>query len=194
MKSFFTEPTNDGVVPADGLVKDGGLRLPHGNTVYGIILMYDAENGIILIANSVPIHHNWHNAANMQPNDRHRLPSTNKTFEIKLGGIEPGNIVQPKERVSTSRKRIFTNAVILLSRENFIVGGQIQGEPFYNKTWLEVPEILSQIFACLLYHLPYQQCFLICNTLPLCILATIYRLSGSDNPSSSTYLAVLTPS
>ena len=143
MNWFFTEPTDDGVVPADGLVKDGGLRLPHGDAVCGITSMYDAENGVILVAGGAPNYHYWHNTANMRPNDRHRLPSTNKTFEIKLGGVEPGNVVQPKEVASMSRKRIFANAVILPSGETFVVGGQIQGEPFYDETWQEVPEIYS---------------------------------------------------
>ena len=149
MNWFFTEPTADGSVPADGLVKDGGLRqdkdtgIPHGDAVCGITSMYDAENGVILTAGGAPNYHYWHNTARMQPTDAHRLPATNKAFEIKLEGVEPGNVVQPKQVAPMNRQRIFANAVILPNGETFVVGGQVQGEPFHDATWQEVPEIYS---------------------------------------------------
>ena len=142
MNWFFTEPT-------EGLVKDGGLRqdkdtrTPHGDAVCGITSMYDAENGVILVAGGAPNYHYWHNVARRGPNDGHRLPSTNKAFEIKLGGVEPGNVVQPKQVASMSRQRMFASAVILPNGETFVVGGQVQGEPFVETTWQEVPEIYS---------------------------------------------------
>ena len=149
MNWIFTEPTPDGLVTGDGLVKPGGFRqdkdtgIPHGDAVCGITSMYDAENGVILTAGGAPNYHYWHSDKSMQPNDRHRLPSTNKAFEIKLGGVEPGNVVQPKQVASMSRQRIFANAVILPNGETFVVGGQTLGEPFYDDTWHEVPEIYS---------------------------------------------------
>ncbi|KAL9045959.1 MAG: hypothetical protein Q9214_001089 [Letrouitia sp. 1 TL-2023] len=60
MNWFFTEPTADGVVPADGLVKLGGSREDHGDAVCGITSMYDAENGVILVAGGAPNYHYWH--------------------------------------------------------------------------------------------------------------------------------------
>lgn len=149
MNWFFTEPTADGVVPIDGLVKDGGFRrdkdtgFTHGDALCGITSMYDAENGVILAAGGAPNYHYWHNANHMEPTDGHRLSSTNKAFEIKLGGVEPGNMVQPKQVASMNRQRIFANAVILPNGETFVVGGQIQGEPFHDETWQAVPEIYS---------------------------------------------------
>ncbi|MCJ1334029.1 hypothetical protein MMC10_010736 [Thelotrema lepadinum] len=147
MNWFFTEPTAD--VPADGLVKDGGVRedndthVAHGDAVCGITSMYDAENGVILAAGGAPNYHYWFSADHMQPDDGHRLPSTSKAFEIKLGGVEPGNIVHPKQVASMNRPRIFASTVILPNGETLVVGGQTQGEPFHDETWESVPEIYS---------------------------------------------------
>ena len=83
MNWFFTEPTADKVVSADGLVKDGGFREYHGDAVCGITSMYDAENGVILIAGGAPNYHYW-----VKANDRdqgHRTESTNLAFESGWG-------------------------------------------------------------------------------------------------------------
>lgn len=149
MNWFFTEPTADGVVPAEGLVKDGGFRrdkdtsVSHGDAVCGITSMYDAENGIILTAGGAPNYHYWHDANRRQPTDGHRVSANNQAFEIKLGGVETGSVVQPKQVASMSHQRIFGNAIILPNGETLVVGGQIQGEPFHDETWQAIPEIYS---------------------------------------------------
>ena len=147
MHWFFTEPTADNVVSADGLVRVGGSRrddsknVSHGDAVCGITSMYDAENGIILAAGGAPNYHYWHDANNMRPDAGHRQPATNLSFEIQLG--EPGNITYPKQVESMKFQRIFANAVILPNGETFVVGGQVQGEPFHEETWQAIPEIYS---------------------------------------------------
>ena len=40
-------------------------------------------------------------------------------------------------------KRIFANGVILPTGETLVVGGQSQGEPFYEETWKPIPEIYT---------------------------------------------------
>lgn len=42
-----------------------------------------------------------------------------------------------------TQKRVFANAVTLPNGQTFVVGGQIQPEPFYDCTWTAIPEIYT---------------------------------------------------
>jgi len=44
---------------------------------------------------------------------------------------------------SMKHQRVFANAVILPNGETLVVGGQVNGEPFYEETWHASPEIYS---------------------------------------------------
>jgi galactose oxidase len=142
MNWIFTNTT-------DGDVKDGGFRkdrdsgFADGDAVCGITSMYDAENGVILTAGGAPNYEYWLDTNNMRPTDGHRQEATTNAFEIKLGEVEPGTALKPKQVASMTHKRIFANAVILPNGETFVVGGQSQGQPFHDESWEPVPEIYS---------------------------------------------------
>ena len=51
--------------------------------------------------------------------------------------------MHPQNVTLMKYQRIFANAVILPNGETFVVGGQVQGEPFHDETWQAVPEIYS---------------------------------------------------
>ncbi|KAK0513348.1 hypothetical protein JMJ35_004334 [Cladonia borealis] len=142
MNWIFTTPT-DGDVKDGGFRKDGDSGFADGDAVCGITSMYDAENGVILTAGGAPNYHYWFDKTQRNPTDNHRQEATSNAFEIKLGGVEPGNVVRPKKVAPMSHQRIFANAVILPNGETFVVGGQSKGEPFYDETWQPVPEIYS---------------------------------------------------
>ena len=137
------------ITPTNGDVKDGGFRkdedsgFADGDAVCGITSMYDAEDGVILTAGGAPNYHYWFDKTKREPTDNHRQEATSNAFEIKLGEVEPGNVLRPKKVASMSHQRIFANAVILPNGETFVVGGQSKGEPFYDETWQPVPEIYS---------------------------------------------------
>jgi galactose oxidase len=133
----------------EGEVKDGGFRkgkksnFADGDAVCGVTSMYDAEKGIILTAGGAPNYEYWFNVNQMGDGFDHREEATNNTFEIKLGDVEPGTVVEPEQVTSMHHQRIFANAVILPTGETFVVGGQRQGQPFHDETWQPVPEIYS---------------------------------------------------
>ena len=142
MNWIFTEPT-DGLISGAGLRKDDDKNVAHGDAVCGVTAMYDAENGVILTAGGAPNYNYWHDSKKTKATDDHREQSTNLTFEIRLAGVKPGDPVHPKLVAPMKRQRIFANAVVLPNGETFVVGGQIEGEPFFDDTWQEVPEIYS---------------------------------------------------
>ncbi|KAK3345918.1 galactose oxidase precursor [Lasiosphaeria hispida] len=128
-------------------VEEGGLRqdasnksniFADGDAVCGAAVMYDAVSGSILTAGGAPNYHYW---LNPESRDRHRLNSTNNVFNITLG--TPGHVVEPTRLASMKHSRIFANTAILPNGEIFVVGGQTQGEPFYDETWLAIPEIYT---------------------------------------------------
>ncbi|KAK4182346.1 hypothetical protein QBC35DRAFT_178980 [Podospora australis] len=111
-----------------------------GDAVCGAAVMYDAVSGSILTAGGAPNYHYWLEPWNM-PNSQHRLPATNNVFGITLG--TPGDEVKPKRLASMKYPRIFANAVIFPNGEVFVAGGQRQGEPFYDESWVDTPEIYT---------------------------------------------------
>ena len=141
MHWIFPEKDENGNDVKEGLVKDGGVRKDDGDAVCAITSMYDAENGVILTAGGAPNYHYWFSAKNKERDNRHRQNATSNAFEITIG--KPGTILKPERVTSMNRQRIFANAVILPNGETLVVGGQTQGEPFYDDTWQPVPEIYS---------------------------------------------------
>jgi galactose oxidase len=142
MNWFYTKPAKEGAQKDAGFRKDTGEpNLADGDAVCGITSMYDAEAGLILTAGGAPNYHYWLDTKNQQNDSLHRQEATNNTFEIKLG--IPGETVNVTKMRSMTHQRIFANAVILPNGETLVVGGQIQGEPFWEPTWQSVPEIYS---------------------------------------------------
>lgn len=106
--------------------------------------MYDAENGVILTAGGAPNYHYWKEDRKTDPKvDPHRKEATNNAFEIKLGGVQVDAPVSPTKVASMKYQRIFANGIVLPNGETLVVGGQRQGEPFHDATWVSTPEIYS---------------------------------------------------
>ena len=132
---------------APGERKDAGKRADHNQTfadtdaVSGVTAMYDAEAGTILTAGGAPNYHYWRKVDNKTNYPEHRNESTRNAFEINIGNVYVGTKVKPKKLEDMHHQRIFANAVILPTGETLVVGGQIQGEPFYDETWQSTPEI-----------------------------------------------------
>jgi galactose oxidase len=142
MNWFYTTPAKKGTQKDAGFRKDSGTaNFTDGDAVCGVTSMYDAEAGLILTAGGAPNYHYWLNTNNQTKSDLHRQEATNNTFEIELGN--PGETVNVTKVESMTYNRIFANAVILPNGETLVIGGQAQGEPFWEPTWQPVPEIYS---------------------------------------------------
>lgn len=145
MNWFFYKPENGSRLHA-GYRTDTKAGFADGDAVCAITSMYDAAKGAILIAGGAPNYHYWLRAddpGGRDPNNTHRANATNNAFEIQLGSVKPGTTVSPKKLNSMNHQRIFANSVILPNGETLVIGGQAQGEPFYDDTWQPVPEIYS---------------------------------------------------
>ncbi|KAK3373687.1 bleached galactose oxidase [Lasiosphaeria ovina] len=138
--NWFFLTAAPGKVELGGYRKDTSKDFADGDAVCGAAVMYDAVNGRILTAGGAPNYHYWHDSSKM-PAGAHRLEATTNVFNITLGA--PGRVVEPTQLASMKRQRIFANAAVLPNGEVFIVGGQRQGEPFYDETWQPVPEIYT---------------------------------------------------
>jgi galactose oxidase len=126
--------------PPKGSYVDVGTRKDDDDAVCGVTSMYDAEQGLILTAGGARNYHYWYDAKTKNPKD-HRKEASKNAFQIQLGN--DGKEVQVTKLPPMKYQRIFANAVILPTGETLVVGGQVQGEPFYDETWVPTPEIYS---------------------------------------------------
>ncbi|KAK3312171.1 bleached galactose oxidase [Apodospora peruviana] len=141
MNWFFLAKGSEKAVSA-GLRQDAPDKSSSGDTVCGAAVMYDAVNGSILTAGGAPNYHYWLNPKDMAKSE-HRFPATNNVFGMSIGNVTPGEEVKAKKLAPLKYARTFANAAILPNGEVFVVGGQKQGEPFYDETWVATPEIYT---------------------------------------------------
>ncbi|KAK3377642.1 hypothetical protein B0H63DRAFT_547187 [Podospora didyma] len=120
-------------------VEAAGRRLDDGDAVCGVAVMHDAVAGSIVTAGGAPNCHYWVDAGDHKKRG-YRFPATN-VFGLTLG--QPGQPVNPQKLAPMKHARIFSSAVILLTGEIFIVGGQTKGEGFYDDNCVLTPEIYN---------------------------------------------------
>lgn len=124
----------------NGTTKDAGLRADDNDAVCAITSMYDAEKGLILTAGGAPNYHYWVGDPRARVGPV-RKEATSHAFEIELQ--DPDKPVATRKLPPMKHPRIFANAVTLPTGETLVVGGQRQGEPFFEETWQAIPEIYS---------------------------------------------------
>ncbi|KAK0728296.1 hypothetical protein B0T26DRAFT_640088 [Lasiosphaeria miniovina] len=139
--NWFLVKDYPGRVELGGYRRDAAKGFADGDAVCGAAVMHDAANGRILTAGGAPNYHYWHDPNNKDPKAGHRREATTNVFSITLGA--PGRVVEPTQLASMKHQRIFANAAVLPNGDIFVVGGQRQGEPFYDDTWQPVPEIYT---------------------------------------------------
>lgn len=123
-----------------GSIRKVNDRLSDDDAMCGVAVMYDAIDGKILTAGGAPNY----DYLNRDTKAQGKKASKN-AFVITLG--KPGGPVNVakagKDGKGMAFQRTFHHAVVLPNGEIFVVGGQIEGEPWTENTPQLVPEIYS---------------------------------------------------
>jgi galactose oxidase len=132
----WIDTSGKGKITEAGPRTGGGVA--HGDSVCAITSMYDAIEGLILVAGGAPQYEIWNTHEGAKTTKRGKEA---KNDALILTVRDPGTEVTVERVESMKFKRAFANGVTLPTGETFVVGGQTEGQPFYEDTWHDIPEI-----------------------------------------------------